>query len=117
MDKPTKKPVLVCALLAMLVCNLPFAPFYASATPLHKALHIEEIDMNHLGSFLPQEWGLTKTTATAMRSLAALSFETGMVVQYRPVPSEPCADGVFTALGAQLAASGLAYLNNLAFRC
>lgn len=117
MKKSTKKAALVCVLLAMLVFWLPFAPFYGSASSLHKASHIEGIDISHVGSFLPQQLGLTKTAATTARSLAAPLFQAGMVVQHKSVPSEPCADGVFAGFGARPAVCGLAYLDNLSLRC
>lgn len=112
-----RKAALVIALLAMLICHLPFAPLNGSATPLHRASQIEGIDVSHADSFLPQEWGLTKTATTAVRSLAGSSFQVGLVVQHKSAASEPCARGILAAFGTQPAVSGFFYLNNLSLRC
>ncbi|OPY66745.1 MAG: hypothetical protein A4E57_02650 [Syntrophorhabdaceae bacterium PtaU1.Bin034] len=116
MGNPMKKAVLVCALLAVLMCYQPLALFLGSMAP-HVASHGDKSDvLDHTGTVLPQEWGLRKTIAPAVRVLSASLFQTGMVIQ-QSVPSESGASAISVALDAQPAASGFAYLNNLSLRC
>jgi hypothetical protein len=116
MSKLVEKVVFVCTLLAVLTCYLPLAPFCGSAIP-HAATHGEMSDiLSHAGSLLPQEWGLRKTTITAVRSLLSSLLYAGLSIQNKPV-SESWADGVLAAIDTKQAASGHTYLNNLSLRC
>lgn len=117
MGKVTKKVVLVCTVIAILMCYLPLLSFSGSVSP-RMALHVEKNDIsNHIGNLLPQEWGPKKTTVTSARSLSTPPFHTGVSILTELVSSKPSTGGIFAALGAERAASGYIYLHNLSLRC
>lgn len=117
MGKVVKKALLVCAVLAALVCYQPLALLLSSMSPCI-ASQVDKSDaQDHGGNHSPQGWGLRKATAPAVRLLSGLLLQTWGVVQNKPLPFEPGAYVILAASGAQSAASSLAYLNNLSIRC
>ncbi len=116
MGKLSKKAILICALLSMLVCHLSLAPVFGGTAP-HSALCHEGIDVDHTDSVLRQEWGLVKSISVSMRPLSASVSQIGAIAQHRLFLSEPYTDGIFSTFGVRSAASGQAYLNNLSLRC
>jgi hypothetical protein len=117
MGKVIKKAVLICTVLAILMCYLPLLSFSGSVSP-HRALHVEKNDIsNHMGNLLPQEWGPKKTTVISARSLSTPPFHTGVSIQTELVSTKPSTGGIFATVGAERVASGHTYLHNLSLRC
>ncbi|HAR95119.1 MAG TPA: hypothetical protein DCR97_04030 [Deltaproteobacteria bacterium] len=114
---PMKRVALLCTVLVILICCQPLALFLGLLTPCIAP----DLDRNDTreqkGSFPPQGWGLRKTTVTTVRLLSGSQLRATAVVQDKPAPSESKVFVVFAAFGGQPTASGLAYLNNLSFRC
>lgn len=117
MNKLTKRAALIFVLLATLIVCPMCLPLYGSATLLQRASNIEEMDINNIDGFLPQQWGFMNSTITSVRSFAAPLLQTGLALQHRLISPEPFAHSAIAAFATQFATFGLACSNNLTLRC